>query len=149
MVKLKDYIDTNIISDMASETKTSVLGEMVALIENSGKITDIQEYEKAILNRESILSTGIGLGVAVPHAKTAHVKDFAVALGRSQAGIDYDSIDNSPVHLIFMIAGPEDDQKTYLKILARISLIARNEDLKKQILNADGPEDIYDILKEF
>ncbi len=149
MVKLSDYISTDIISDIASDTKSGVLSEMVALIAKSGQISDIAEYEKAIQNRENILSTGIGLGVAVPHAKTANVKDFAVALGRSQSGIEYDSIDGKPVKLVFMIAGPEAEQKVYLKILAKISLIARNEDLKNQIIEAADKEAIYDIVKEF
>ena len=149
MIKLSNFLKQEIIADITSNSKASVLSEMVALIGKSGKISDIKEYENAINTRENILSTGIGLGVAVPHAKTNHVSDFAVALGRTQAGIDFDSIDDKPVHLIFMIAGPEEQQKVYLKILAKISLIARNEDIKKQIIEAQSIEEIYNILKVF
>lgn len=149
MVKLAQIISDDLIKDIDADNKSGAIDEMIAMISKSDKINDIVEFEQAILDREKILSTGIGLGVAVPHAKASHVSDFVVALGRCLEGIDFDSIDGKPVYLIFMIAGPEQQQKVYLKILAKISLIARNEDLKKRIMNAKNADEIFSLLSNF
>ena len=149
MVKLSEYLSIDIISDLDSVNKMDAIREMIALISHSDKMKDPKEYEEALYERERILSTGIGLGVAVPHAKVASVDNFIIALGRSRKGIDYESIDDKPVHLIFMIAGPECKQKEYLKILAKISLIARNEDTKAKIMSVQSDDEIYELLQQF
>ncbi|MFP4458796.1 MAG: PTS sugar transporter subunit IIA [Candidatus Zixiibacteriota bacterium] len=149
MVRLSKYLSEDLITDIDADSKFSAIEEMISLISSSEHISDIDEFAQAIKDRENILSTGIGLSVAVPHAKGDHVNDFVVALGRSFEGIDYDSIDGKPVNLIFMIAGPAQKQKIYLKILAKISLIARNEELKKEIISAKSKEEIFKVLSKF
>lgn len=149
MIKLSSYVNRDFIKDIEADTKVGAIEEMIALISKSDKIGDIDEFERAIRERENILSTGIGLSVAVPHARGNHIEDFVVAIGRCLNSIDYDAIDGKAVSLIFMIAGPKNDQKLYLKILAKISLLARNEDVKEKIRTASSIDEIYSIISDY
>src|SRR5687767_7522600 len=103
-MKLARLLSTDRVVDLRASTKDAALKELSDLLAGSRNITDAKAFQKAILQRESILSTGIGLGLAVPHAKLASVKNFAVAVGRSRAGIDWNSLDGNPAHVVVMIA---------------------------------------------
>ena len=93
-----------------------------------------------------MLSTGIGLGIAIPHAKIAGVSKFVVAVGRHTVGIEFDAIDARPVHLVVLIAGPQDAQDRYLRLLARLSGRLKQDDVRKRILAAKDPSEIVTIL---
>lgn len=130
---------------------TSKRDALVEIVEDLGKapgVTDVEALKKAILDREEIMSTGVGLTIAVPHAKLASVKSFTLGLARSQRGIDYDSLDGQPVRIIVTIAAPDNDQNTYLRVLAAVMHVLRMEDKRKAILGATTPQDVVAVFKE-
>ena len=94
------------------------------------------------------MSTGIGYSIAVPHIRDASVKDFVIALGRKAEGLDYESIDNNPVKLIFMIGASDTQDKDYIRLLSKLVLRLKNKRFVKKILAAASPEEIYTFIKD-
>ena len=97
---------------------------------------------RAILDRESIMSTGIGVEIAVPHAKLVSVADFLIAVGISPGGIEWDAIDGAPVKIIVMIVGPDNRQEDYLRILARVVLLLRNPKNRCKLVETESADEI-------
>ncbi len=146
MIDLKDHLDAARVRDLTGTTKDAVLEEMVALVSSSDAVTDAPSLLSAVRERERVLSTGIGLGIAIPHAKIPGVTRFVVAVGRHGAGIEFDAIDGKPVHIVVLIAGPQDAQDRYLRLLARLSGRLRQEDVRRKILAAKSHADVVAIL---
>ncbi len=146
MIDLKDHLDAARVRDLTGTTKDAVLEEMVALVSSSDAVTDAPSLLAAVRERERVLSTGIGLGIAIPHAKIPGVTRFVVAVGRHGAGIEFDAIDGKPVHIVVLIAGPQDAQDRYLRLLARLSGRLRQEDVRRKILAAKSHADVVAIL---
>jgi len=94
------------------------------------------------------MSTGIGYSIAVPHIRDASVQDFVIALGRKAEGLDYESIDNKPVKLIFMIGASDTQDKDYIRLLSRVVLRLKNKTFVKNLLEAETPEKIYTLIKD-
>ncbi|KXZ14782.1 PTS fructose transporter subunit IIA [Bacillus nakamurai] len=140
----KDTIHLNI----ESKKKEDVIDEMVTVLDKAGRLNDREAYKAAILNRESQSSTGIGEGIAIPHAKTASVINPAIAFGRSKEGVDYDSLDGQPAHLVFMIAATEGANNTHLEALSRLSALLMREEIRKQLLEAETKDAIIDIINQ-
>jgi len=136
-----------IIMNLESGSKRDALIEIVTNLGKSEGVTDVEALKKAILEREEIMSTGVGLTIAVPHAKLSSVKSFTLGLARSEKGIDYDSLDGQPVRIIVTIAAPDNDQNTYLRVLAAVMHVLRNEDNRKAILAAKKPDEIISVFK--
>jgi PTS system nitrogen regulatory IIA component len=147
MVDLTEHLHPSRVGDLRGTTKEQVLAEMVELVRSSEAVEDAKSLLAAVRERERVLSTGIGLGIAIPHAKIPGVSRFVVAVGRHKAGIDFDAIDGRPVHLVVLIAGPQDAQDRYLRLLARLSQRLKQEDVRKRILAAPGPSEIVTILE--
>ncbi len=129
-----------------SQQKESVIEELVTVLDTAGKLNDKEGYKEAVINREKQSSTGIGEGIAIPHAKTASVKEPAIAFGRSVAGVDYESLDAQPSHLVFMIAATEGANNTHLEALSRLSTLLMREEIRKQLLEAATEDEIIDII---
>jgi len=136
-----------VIMNLQSTGKRDALIEIVDNLGKSEAVTDAEALKKAILEREEIMSTGVGLTIAAPHAKLASVKAFTLGLARSAKGIDYDSLDGQPVRIIVTIAAPDNDQNTYLRVLAAVMHVLRSEDNRKAILAAGSPEAIIEVFK--
>ncbi|MEC1604918.1 PTS fructose transporter subunit IIABC [Bacillus halotolerans] len=134
--------------NIESKEKENVIDEMVSVLDKAGKLNDRQAYKEAILNRESQSSTGIGEGIAIPHAKTASVINPAIAFGRSKDGVDYESLDGQPAHLVFMIAATEGANNTHLEALSRLSTLLMREEIRKQLLEAESEDAIIDIINQ-
>lgn len=146
ILKISEIVQQEDIIDLKAETKAAALDEMLAVINKSDLITDKNKFSQAIKDREKLMSTGIGYGIAVPHARDETVKDFVIAIGRSKKGIKYESIDDKPVHLIFMIGASDKQDKDYIKLLARIVLRLKNKKLRMKIINATNSHEIYSII---
>ncbi|KIL12585.1 PTS system, fructose-specific IIA component [Bacillus pumilus] len=129
-----------------SQQKEAVIEELVTVLDTAGKLNDKEGYKAAVINREKQSSTGIGEGIAIPHAKTASVKEPAIAFGRSVAGVDYESLDAQPSHLVFMIAATEGANNTHLEALSRLSTLLMREEIRKQLLEAATEDEIIDII---
>ncbi|SFJ24747.1 PTS fructose transporter subunit IIABC [Thermoflavimicrobium dichotomicum] len=149
-MKITDLLKRDtIILDLQSSTKEEVIDELINVLDRSGCLQDKAKFKEAILARESQSTTGIGEGIAIPHAKTSAVKTPALAFGRSKKGIDYQSLDNQPCHLFFMIAAPEGANETHLETLARLSTLLMNPDFRTQIENASAKDDILAAINQY
>ncbi|RKY80230.1 PTS sugar transporter subunit IIA [candidate division KSB1 bacterium] len=142
MIYLKDYIDPSLIFFLDKDNKNDVMEEMAGKLAQSPKILDNKEFQKALFEREKLMSTGIGLGIAIPHVKHKSVADIVIGIGISKKGIEWESIDNKPVRLVFMIAGAENQHKVYLQILSKIILALKKKDRREKLLNAKTPGDV-------
>ncbi|KAA0561243.1 PTS fructose transporter subunit IIABC [Rossellomorea aquimaris] len=138
----KDTIQINI----SSTSKTGVIDELVSVLDKSGKLEDPKEFKQAILNREAQSTTGIGEGIAIPHAKTSAVKAPAIAFGKSAQGVDYESLDGAPAHLFFMIAATEGANQTHLEALSRLSSMLMDSEVRKALVNASSKEEVLEII---
>lgn len=137
------------IMDLKATTKSEVIDEMVHNYYEHGIIDDEDLYKKDIIKREEEGSTGMGDGIAIPHAHDAAVKKPAVQFARSVAGVDYDSMDGQPAHLFFMIAAPEGGDNTHLQALAALSQVLMNpSDVVTALKAADTPDKVQDIFAE-
>ncbi len=131
-----------------SDTKSEAINKLVTLMENTGNLVDKEGYKEAILAREAQSTTGIGEGIAIPHAKSKCVKHPGLAIARSQNGIDYDSLDGQPAKLFFMIAAPEGGENVHLDVLSRLSTILMDEQFIEDLLRADTREAFLACIDE-
>ncbi|MES1047276.1 PTS fructose transporter subunit IIA [Heyndrickxia oleronia] len=141
----KDTINLSI----NSTEKMDAIEELVSVLDSANKLNDRAEFKKAILKREEQSTTGIGEGIAIPHAKTKAVKQAAIAFGRSSNGVDYDSLDGQPSHLFFMIAAPEGANNTHLEALSRLSTILLKQEVRQLLLEANSEDDVLNIINHF
>lgn len=146
-MKLNDLLsEACIVPHIDAKDKSDVLERLIKAAHKAGKVGNLYRFAEAIGARELIMSTGIGLGVAVPHAKMRELKDFFIVLGTLKTGIEWDSIDEQPVRLVFLIGGPDDDQTGYLHILSIIVHLAKNPARRQRLLEAVSPKEIIDYL---
>ena len=128
-------------------TKAKALGELIECLGQAPQVKDRDELDHAVFQREGLMSTGIGLGVAVPHVRLASVTDLVMAAGLSKPGIaDYESLDGRPVHIIFMIAARYDQHATYIRLLSNISRRVKDDALRERLLSAKDAQDFYNAL---
>ncbi len=146
MKKLSEYTNENFIRKLKSKNKFKAIEELARLFDGAQVCADIDELVNALVEREKIMSTGIGFGLAIPHAKIKSVKDIAFAIGISKAGINFDSIDGKPVHLIILVAAGDRQHKDYLTLLSKIMSILKDEKRRSEIIHAAKPAKIIDIL---
>ncbi|MFE8702709.1 fructose-specific PTS transporter subunit EIIC [Cytobacillus sp. FJAT-54145] len=135
--------------DLKSQNKSTVIDELVNVLDKAGKLSDSEKFKEGILKREEQSTTGIGEGVAIPHAKTNAVKQAAIAFGKSIDGIDYESLDGQPAHLFFMIAAPEGANNTHLEALSRLSSILMKEEARQKLLNAKTSSEVIGIIDSY
>ena len=149
-IKITDYITEDLIDlDLKSKNREGILIELSELLEKSPNITgEEKDIYKALVDREKLGSTGIGKGVAIPHAKTESAISLTVAFGVSKEGIDFNSLDEEDVHLFFVFASPNKDSQIYLKVLARISSLIREEEFRDNLFNCKTPKEVIDCIRE-
>jgi nitrogen PTS system EIIA component len=149
-VTISKYLDTRLVTFLEVMSQEEALRKMIDLLDAEGKLIDKENFFRAILERERIVSTGIGMGVAIPHAKREGYRDFFIAIGiQSKKGIEWNALDGLPVRLIFMIGGPENRQTEYLKILSRLTTAIKEEERRKQLLKATRPEEVIALFEGY
>lgn len=131
---------------LQASTKDDVLRELVQVVASG--VEEPDEVLRAVREREAVLSTGIGNGVAIPHGKSSMVEDLVMAAGRTAEPVEFDSLDGKPVQLLFMLIGPETAAGPHIKALSRISRLVRKDSVREQLINAKSPEEFYRGLKE-
>ena len=147
-MKLTDFLVPDAIEpNMKSTTKTDAIRELVALLKKAGVIASEESVAAVILQREELGTTGLGEGIAVPHGKSEAVDHLVAAFGRSEKGIDFDSIDRKPVHLVFLLLAPIDSAGPHLAALARISRLLKNGDFRAGLINARDKSEILKIFE--
>jgi PTS system nitrogen regulatory IIA component len=129
-------------------TKKAVLRELVDVLVEDGCIADPEEALRVVLDREQVLSTGIGHGVALPHGKTDSCQDLLIAAGVTAAPVDFDALDAEPVELVFLLLGPENAAGAHIKALSRISRLVRQPAVRESLKAAPDPESFLQVLRE-
>lgn len=145
-VNLKQILDDSRVVDLKGTTKEQVLAELVEVLATSPLITNREELHEKIFERERTLSTGVGIGVALPHVKIPGARDFVMAVGRSFAGVDFKSLDDKPAHVVVMIACNDSQSGEFLKVMARLVMRLKDKDFRKQIQFAKNPREVVDLF---
>lgn len=146
-VAISNYLDERLILFLNADSRDEALDQMIAILEKAGKLKNPVCFHDAILEREKIVSTGIGLGVAIPHAKLQGYDDFFIAVGiQASKGIEWHALDGVPVRLIFMIGGPENKQTEYLRILSHLTMAIKNEERRKKLLKTYDARDVIALF---
>jgi PTS system nitrogen regulatory IIA component len=149
-IRVSHYLHPESILFLHATSRNEAILSLVNALEKQGKIPDKELFFQALLEREKIVSTGIGIGVAIPHAKLSCFHDFFIAIGvQKNKGLEWQSLDKTPVRLIFLIGGPENKQTEYLQILSRLTMAIKEEDLRKKLLHEDSIEEILSLFSAF
>lgn len=144
---IKDLlIKEAMIMDLQATDKKGAIDEMVQKMYDAGRISDINTYKEGILAREAQTSTGLGDGIAMPHAKNSAVKEATVLFAKSNKGVNYESLDGQPTYLFFMIAAPEGANDTHLQALAALSRLLVNPDFVAQLKQAVTPDQVQQLF---
>ena len=144
---IKDLLkEEGIVLQAAAQSKKDVISQLTAVMEKKGVLSDRDLYEKDVLAREALGSTGIGEQVAIPHAKSKAVRKPALAAMVVPDGVDFDSLDGQPVKLIFLIAAPDTASDTHLEVLSRLSVLLMDEGFRADLINAKTPQEFLQII---
>ncbi|MEE8150022.1 MAG: PTS sugar transporter subunit IIA [candidate division Zixibacteria bacterium] len=148
-MKLSKFSEENlIVFDLKAASKEAVIEELVDLINVSNMVSDKDMLLKDIKDREELVTTGIGYGVAFPHAKTKSVKGIVIAFGRSNEGIDFEAIDHKPVNLFFSIAAPEDALGAHLNVMSRLSYLMKSEENRQTLMTVTSPGEVLELIDQ-
>ncbi len=147
MVKFTDYLNEEQIIFLTAKTRDEALRQLIENLAANGKLNNPKAFYQAILEREGVISTGIGMGIAIPHAKLPEYDNFFIAIGILEKGLDWQSLDDIPVRLIVMIGGPDDRQTQYLKILSELTLFLRDKKRRKKLLTYTSSKKILKFFK--
>lgn len=146
-MRIVDLIDKRSISlSLKAKDKQDAIDKLVDLVNNSGNLNDRLDYKEAIIARENQSTTGIGEGIAIPHAKTKAVKNACLAVAVCKKGVDYESFDGSLSHLFFMIAAPEGANNTHLEVLSRLSTILMDEEFRSKLINSQNEDEFLNLI---
>ncbi len=148
MPSVTDYTKAEYIHQLEATNKFKAIEELAMVFKNTDVCDDMESLVRALKEREEIMSTGIGFGIAIPHAKINSIREMAFAIGVSKAGIDFDSMDGEPVHLVILVAAGERQHKEYLRLLSNIMSIIKKENVKDRIINSKTKDDVITILHE-
>jgi fructose-specific phosphotransferase system IIA component len=130
------------------DTKQDALKYMIHLLDRRGMIEDVDRVQDEIFKRETLMSTGVGKGFAFPHAKTGAVQKPSGALITLDHPIEYQSLDNQPVSIIFMLLGQEHAVGAHLRLLSRISRLMNNDEFRQKLLEARSPDEVLNLINE-
>lgn len=148
-MKLVDVLKPEYIKiPLKSHTKDDVIKELIQTLASSKYFTNKDTVFSAVKERERIMTTGVGREVAIPHCKKKDCTQFAIALGIHPNGIDFQSIDNQPVKIVFLLIGPEENPGMHIRLLSRISRIIAKKALRESLKKAATPKEAFSILKE-
>lgn len=147
MSSLLEFTDSKYIKFLKSKNKYKAIEELADVFKGTDVCSDIKAFINALKEREEIMTTGIGFGIAVPHAKLESVHKIAFAIGISKKGIDFNSIDGKPVHLVVLVAAGERQHKDYLKLLSKIMSVLKNDVIRNEMIQAKTTKDIIEILR--
>ena len=146
-MKLSKFCDENlVVFNLKAANKSEVIEELVDVAAGSNMIKDRDALLNDVREREELVTTGVGYGVAFPHAKTRSAKGIVIAFGRSEEGIDFDAMDHRPVRLFFLIAAPEDAIGAHLNVMARLSYLMKSEENRNKLLQASSQGDVLALI---
>jgi len=148
-MKISELLKPNfVIADLTGNTKEEAINELINLFQNDPRVIDLERVRTSVLEREKIMSTGVGKGFAIPHGKTGAVNEILAAFGKTRRPIEYQSLDNQPVHLVFLLVGKDNLVSTHIKLLSRISRMMNKDEFRKSLVEANSKEEVLDIFKK-
>lgn len=133
---------------LTAVSKEELLRELVDVVTGSDRKEDQDDVLRAVREREAVLSTGIGHGVAIPHGKSSAIGELRMAAGRVVEPIEFDALDGEPVSLVFLLVGPESAAGPHIKALSRISRIVRRDDVRARLIAAKSAQEFLQALEE-
>jgi len=129
-------------------SKEGLLHFLIDQLADCGDVVDLEGLRAAIFARESLMSTGIGLGIGVPHARISSVRRMILAVAVNESPLaDYESIDGEPIQMVFLVAGRPDQQSGYVRLLAVLSHLVKNAERREALLGAASPSDVYELIR--
>jgi fructose-specific phosphotransferase system IIA component len=144
---LTEILDQSaVVVPLAAKNKSEAIAELITALKSNGNLIDPDAALKAVMERESIRSTGIGQGFAIPHGKCSAVKELVMAVGRLQEPIDFGSIDGKPVEIVVLLVSPMDRTGPHIQALARISRLMKSQDVSANLKNAGSSQELYDHI---
>ena len=146
-MKLLDFLGREqIVPELRAADKAGVLKELAEVLGAVPGVSSIKTVVDVLQERERLGSTGIGEGIAIPHGKLEGLDRVVLAFGRSRAGVDFESLDGAPVHLIFLLLSPADSASMHLMVLARIARLMKSRSFREALLKADGSAELFDSI---
>ena len=140
--------EKSVIVGLQGETKEEIIEELVDSLEKGVAISDREKVLQSVLDREKIMSTGIGDGIAIPHGKSDAVITLSAAIGTQKRGANFEALDGEPAYVFFLLVSPANISGPHIKALARISRLLKNEDFKKRLTAASSPEELIGEISE-
>ncbi len=137
-----------ILVEFASTKKEDIINELINLFDGDPRINDIDKVRKAVLEREKIMSTGVGNGFAIPHGKTSGVNEIVAGFGKCTKSVDFQALDEKPVNLVFLLIGKDNMVGPHIKLLSRISRMMNKAEFRDKLANAASADEIYNIFLE-
>lgn len=148
MVKISDYLqDQRIILTLSADTKEEAIKKLVDIVRNDPEVVNADTFLKDLAEREELGTTGIGLGLALPHARTDGVRSLVLVIARVSSSVDFNSLDGQPVYLIFLMGTPKQDVQNYLKVLAHLTRLLKKENFRNSLLNAQTAAEIIECFR--
>lgn len=148
-MKITDVIDEQLVQiDLPGAGKDDVINAMVELVSRSPKVLDKNKIREAIFEREKIMSTGVGSGFAIPHGKSDAVSDIVGAFAVTAQPIDYQSLDDKPVRLVFLLVGKDNMVGPHIKLLSRISRLMSKEEFRNRLLELRSPKEVIEMFRQ-
>ena len=149
MLKISDFLCKKAVSiNLEAHDKKSAVVELLELLVKEKKVKDLQKAAQAVMDREKIGTTGVGQGIAIPHCRTDAVGELVSAFGISKQGIDFESLDGEPVHLIFLILSSPDTGGQHLRALARISRLFKDKFFRQALVDSNSIEEVIRIIEQ-
>jgi fructose-specific phosphotransferase system IIA component len=147
-MKISEILTENyIVTGLKGGSKDEIISAMIDLVSGSDKVKDKEKVRTAIFEREKIMSTGVGNGFAIPHGKTDAVSDIVAAFAVTAKPIDYHSLDEKPVRLVFLLVGKDNMVGPHIKLLSRISRLMNKEDFRNRLLAARTPQEAMEMFR--
>ena len=148
-MEVKGYIREELINlDLLSEQKDDAIRELVQLMENAEGMVDFERFLEDVFERERLGTTGIGDEIAIPHARTDAVDQLVIAIGRSARGVEFESLDGKKVKLLFLMGTPRGSVSHYLKILAQLTRLLKEDAFRDKLLEARDKEKVVSLFRE-
>ncbi len=149
-MKICDVLtEDNIIPELKSKSKIDVINEMIDLFKDDERVLDLAQVKNSVMEREKIMSTGVGHSFGIPHCKTNKVTEILAAFGKTKNPIDFEALDGEPVNLFFLLIGKDNLVAPHIKLLSRISLLMNKEEVRNKLHKAKTSSEIYAIFKEY
>lgn len=133
---------------LSGTSKEEVINALIDVLDGHEDIDSLEAVRSAIFEREEMMSTGVGKGLGLPHAKTPAATDTVAAFATTAHPVDFGAIDDEPIRLLLLLVGPEDHKSKHIKILGRISRLVSREGVREELLGAETPNTIIDVLRE-